>query len=140
MEELDELGTAELRARVTDLTQRDSPENLAFIEERFAKFLKSRTQQEIWDAALARRFMMFPINDLNDVVASPVHKDRAFFTDVDVGSGTSVRYPVRTIPGQATTDAPAAPQVGRETTTVLRELGFSDTQLATFRKKGVIAP
>ena len=140
MEELGESGTAELREMIGDGldTQRDSDEKLKAIEQRFEVFLAKTKRAEAWEAALERRFMMFPINSVEDMVKSSVHADRGFFSDAVLEHIPPVQYPTRLLPGVSSRKGMRVEGLGESTFDVLRQFGFAEASIEALWRDGTI--
>ena len=140
MAERGEPGTEELREMIGDGldTQRDSDEKLKAIEEKFEVFLSKITRKEAWEAALERRFMMFPVNSVEDMVASPIHADRCFFSDQALEHNPAVLYPSRLIPGVPSRSRMRVESLGESTFEVLRQFGFDEASIEGLWRNGTI--
>ena len=140
MAERGEPGTEELREMIGDGldTQRDSDEKLKAIEEKFEVFLAKTTRKEAWEAALERRFMMFPVNSIEDMVASPIHTDRCFFSDQALEHNPAVLYPSRLIPGVPSRSRMRVESLGESTFEVLRQFGFDEASIEGLWRNGTI--
>jgi len=139
MEERGEPGTSELRDRIGSglNVQTDSDEKLRDIEERFEAFLAKVTRAEAWEAALDRRFMMFPVNSMEDIIASPIHEERGFLSTASLESEPPVHYPTRLIPHIAS-GRQRVERRGESTLNILRRFGFDEPRITSLWRDGVI--
>ena len=103
--------------------------------------LRTRPCQE-WVAAMRRAGVpCAPINTLADLMADPHAAARGMFLEYDrPGMGTlrTVAYPVTLDGGKMPVRSPP-PALGQHTGPVLRELGYSDAELAAMQASGAIS-
>ncbi len=53
------------------------------IEEHILRFFESHTKLDLYDGALKRRIMLYPVSTLSDIIESPQLKARDFWVDVE---------------------------------------------------------
>lgn len=140
MEERGEPGTDELREMIGEGLdiQRDSDEKLKAIEDRFESFLAKITRAEAWEAALSRRFMMFPVNTIEDMIRSPIHEDRQFFSDTTLTDERPVQYPTRLLPHVQSRTDQRVEHVGESTIEILRRIGLTEIEVEALWRDGTI--
>ncbi|MDW7650170.1 MAG: CaiB/BaiF CoA-transferase family protein [Bacillota bacterium] len=113
-----------------DLCELQYQPDQAALKKELAKIFKSRTRSE-WEETFANvDACCEPVLDLVEVGRHPQVRARGMV------SGNSLGCPIR-IQGEemAVTDAPA---LGCHTVEVLSENGFSETEIATLREKGIV--
>lgn len=103
-----------------------TPDGLGIYEAlkaQIGRFLLTKTKQELLDAAFSRRLLIAPVATTADVLASPQFEARQFWQDVVHPDGRTVRYPGPLAKLSATPlpSLPAAPNVGRDSESVLAE-------------------
>lgn len=69
-------------------------EDLLHIEEMIEKFFRSHTKTELFEDALTRRIMLYPVNDTEDILNNLHLKARKYWTEVKHPElGKTLRYP-----------------------------------------------
>lgn len=77
---------------------------------RIARFFLTKTRNELYEGAVARHMLLFPVAELPDVLASQQLASRDFFVAIDDPSGRKVRFPGPLFRvGQGLDPAPQAP-------------------------------
>ena len=114
--------------------------NLA--EEPIAKFLLAHTKAELYEGAVKRRIMLFPVNTSQDLLASRQLEDRGFWTQLEHPElGTAITYPGAFVRLSETpcTIARRAPLIGEHNSEVYEaELGLSKEKLTLLKQAKVI--
>ncbi len=116
------------------------PDLKAEFEEFFYPWVLSRTKREVWTAAQAARVLSAPINTMEDLHADPVFAERGVFAEAEHTVAGSLRYPGRPFLMERTPwsiRAPA-PLLGQHTSEVLKELGYTATDVDALRVDGVV--
>ena len=103
-------------------------------------FFRSRTKRYLSEQAIARRVLLFPVNDPADVCAYPQLAARGFFRETEAPDGGTlttlgpwIRSAERPIPVRR------APRLGEHTGEVLTSAGLSPDEVRTLRDAGVAA-
>jgi crotonobetainyl-CoA:carnitine CoA-transferase CaiB-like acyl-CoA transferase len=117
-------------------------EDLVRWEEPIARFFLTKTRELLGEEARKRGILLFPVNDIRDVVRSPQLAFRRFWQTVEHPElGEAVQYPGscwrsnEPVPGIGC----RAPLIGEHNESVyLDELGLSKNDLKSLRKKGII--
>ncbi len=115
---------------------------VARIEAPIKKFFGGRTREEIYDGALKKRIMIYPVSDIKEISQSPQLKARNFWARVE--------HPeldrVITYPGPFVTASGAppavrlrAPLIGEHNNEVYHdELGLPSAKIVSMKETGVI--
>lgn len=143
---MDEEGFANDSLRSIDWTQLDqstvSQELLESVVEPVERFFMTRTKDELYQEALARRMLLFPVNTPKDLLAQPQLLARRFFTRIRHSEeGETFEYPGGFIRSSETPVGPRrrAPFLGEHDREVyVDELGLTTGNLVAFRQAGVI--
>jgi crotonobetainyl-CoA:carnitine CoA-transferase CaiB-like acyl-CoA transferase len=123
-----------------------APENFSENAEVKAEFdaillewLLVRTKREVMEASQACGYMCGAINTMEDVFADPHLAERGFFAEVEHPYAGVLRYPGAQFKMSETPwRAGRAPLLGEHTEAVLRELGYSDAEIAALKEQGAI--
>ena len=124
-----------------DFTQTDQ-QMIDRIAEPTIRFFMSHTKKELFDGALGRRLLLYPVSTVADIAASEQLAAREYWVDLDHPDlGATIRYP-----GGFTkaTEAPPrvrrrAPHIGEHNTEVYEgELGIPRKELVMLSRAGVI--
>lgn len=107
-----------------------------------SRFIRERTKQQLWDAAIERRILLFPVSTLADIRANPQLEARAFFRTVhapDFGSDLTFLGPFARAGETPLKGGGIAPRVGQHNAEIyMNELGLSPSDLAGLTGAGVI--
>ena len=121
---------------------RDYPEEADHIDEVWEAFLKTHTREELFVGAQTRGVRLMPVNDARSVVDDIGLRARNYFVDVEHPELNQVfKYPgapyrLSETPWKI---SHRAPLVGEHNLEIyIKELGFSDKQLAGFMADNVI--
>jgi crotonobetainyl-CoA:carnitine CoA-transferase CaiB-like acyl-CoA transferase len=128
----------------------NDPERLIGLIEQFSQinellkpFLGGKKKQQIFDEASERRVMMVPVQNAEDLIASPQLEALGFFTDVEHPElGMTIKYPGP--PCYHISETPwriskRAPLIGEHNLEIYeKELGLSREQLNTLKHQGAI--
>jgi crotonobetainyl-CoA:carnitine CoA-transferase CaiB-like acyl-CoA transferase len=106
------------------------------------RFLMNYTKQELFDGAVARRILLFPVATAQDIVANPQLQARDYFQTIDHPDfPATIPMPGPFVRASATplqTRRPA-PKVGEQNQMIyVDELGLQKTDLVRLREAGVI--
>jgi crotonobetainyl-CoA:carnitine CoA-transferase CaiB-like acyl-CoA transferase len=105
-------------------------------------FFKVRTKAELYEGAVERGIILYPVNTMKEVVESPHLAARDFFTPLEHAElGTTVTYPGP--PFKSSEAGPKlrcrAPLIGEHNQDIyVEELGLSKAQLAALKERKVI--
>jgi crotonobetainyl-CoA:carnitine CoA-transferase CaiB-like acyl-CoA transferase len=107
-----------------------------------ARFLMSRTKQELFAGAIERRILLFPVSTLGDILADPQLEARGFFRDIHLaGIDAAITTPgpfARTSAKPLAGTGPA-PGLGAHNAEIYEaELGLTRSELLRLRGAGVI--
>ena len=116
-----------------------TPDDLAWLAEELASTLKTRTTGEWCSAFEGIDVRYSPVRDYQQVVDDPGAWENGYFAenrDADGDAQRTVGVPIRM---SETPLAPGAvaPDLGQHTDAILREVGYTDKEIATFREEGV---
>ena len=119
-----------------------SQEQVDHWEALWADFFEARTKAELYEGAVERGIILYPVNTIKEVVESPQLAARDFFVPLEHAElGTTVVYPGP--PFKSSEAGPKlrcrAPLIGEHNQEIyLGELGLSKAQLAALKERGVI--
>jgi len=106
------------------------------------RFMMSHTKQELFEGAVTRRILLFPVATPRDIVHNPQLQARNFWQEViGGGSGKTLKYPggFAVVNGQRLQIRRAAPRVGEHNAEVYgAELGLNESEIAQLQADGVI--
>ena len=144
VEWMDEEGMAgELREvdwRNVDISKYSQEQQNAW-ERIFANFFLTKTKEELYSEAIKRGIMLFPVNDVDDVLKNPQLEYRSFWVNVEHPElGTALKYPgVPYRINEISYQLHRAPLIGEHNQEIYgEELGFTEEDLITLRQSGVI--
>lgn len=107
-----------------------------------AAFLMKRTKQELFEGAMERRVLLFPVATLSDILANPQLAARNFFRSLEEPEiGVPLTMPGPFVRASATPLAPPAmaPRLGQHNVEIyLDELGLTCADFVRLREAGVI--
>ena len=106
-----------------------------------AKFLKTKTVDELYRRALQEAILLAPINTTKNLANSTQLRDREYYTDVyHPELGRSVEYPgaFAKFSGTPVNKKTRAPFLGEHSQQILAQLGYGAEQINTMRAHGVI--
>jgi len=119
-----------------------SQEELTRLTDNIYEFIKTKTKSELFEAALEKGILLSPITTVKDVVESPQLAARGFWENVGHPElGTAITYPGYPIKisGHPYKVQRRSPFIGEHNEEIYRgELGFSKSELAALKKRGVI--
>ncbi len=111
---------------------RNSAEMIEIFNSVWYPWLLSRTKLEVWDACQEATLLSGPLYTMEDLYKDPVFRERGYWVEVEHAVMGKV-----TIPGRPFImyETPwelrrSAPLLGEHTAEVLREIGYSDAQIA----------
>lgn len=106
------------------------------------EFFMTKTKSELYEAAVQRRVLLFPVNAPDDIHSEVQLAARKYFQNIEhPAEGQSFEYPGSFIQSSETSINPTAraPALGEHNTEVyVRELGFSTNDLVLLRQASVI--
>ncbi len=116
-------------------------DNGAVISERLARWCAERSSQEVLTAMEAARIPAGPVMSPQQVLDDPHAEARQVFHHLDY-PGASKPAPVMQTPFSLSQTPPAihrrAPTLGEHTDQIMKELGYSDADIAALRAKRII--
>lgn len=113
------------------------PELVALFDEVFA----TRTRDAWMEVFIAKKLMFSPIQDVSEIRSDPqaiVNGYVVDFTDPTVGRIKLPGYPAHFSHGRAQTRT-LAPRLGEHTDDILKEIGYSEADIARLRDSGGVA-
>ena len=115
-------------------------EDRPFLVEHFDRVFATKTRSE-WITILRGKGLMFgPVQRVEDVLTDPQALSNGYVVDFEHPSLGKVKipgYPVQFSASQAGTRT-SAPALGEHTDSVMKGIGYSDQEIAEFRKAGMI--
>lgn len=131
----------ERAAWIDDPLLRDGPlraQNHAHLEPLMMTRLKD-FGREYWIKTLqAADVPCSPINTVAEAIADPQVQHRGMIVEVPAQSGNRyVKHPLH-MPYTGMVDEQPSPSLGQHSSSVLKELGYSDDQISSFKAQGVI--
>ena len=115
-------------------------EDRPFLVDLFDKVFATKTRSE-WIAVLREKGLMFgPVQRIEDVLTDPQALSNGYVVDFehpDLGKVKIPGYPVHFSACRAGTRT-FAPALGEHTASVMKQLGYSDQEIAEARHAGVI--
>lgn len=110
--------------------------------EDFGKFLLTKTKDELWQEALKRRFILAPVNTIEEISESPHYMTDNFWVTLEHDElGDSITYPgpPARLSRTAWVTKRRAPLIGEHNDEVYRgELGLTQENLLTLKQAAVI--
>lgn len=117
-------------------------EILNTLEGAISKFFMKHTRAELFEGALKRRVMLYPVNSISDLLKSEQLGARNFWQQVkhpELQAEITYPGPFAVIPGAPIKLRQRAPAVGENNLEILgNELGFTAEQLITLKGAGII--
>jgi crotonobetainyl-CoA:carnitine CoA-transferase CaiB-like acyl-CoA transferase len=115
-------------------------EDRPLLVERFDKVFATKMRSE-WIPLLRAKGLMFgPVQQIEDVLDDPQALSNGYVVDFDHRSVGKVKipgYPVQFSASHAGTRS-SAPALGEHTDSIMKEIGYSDQEIALLRDAGVI--
>ena len=111
--------------------------NRAEVNERIEAVLVTRDTAE-WLEVFAGKVPAAPVNDLRAALENPFLRERGRIWEYEHPTRTAVRMVPTPISWSGDSPRHAAPELGADTSTILRECGFSDGDIRAFQADGVI--
>lgn len=112
------------------------------VEAALAPFFQRHTKQEIYAQAIARRILLAPVSDVNDLLDDTQLEARTFWQKVEsptTGTSYLLPGPFAKLSRTPLASTPAAPAPGADTVAVAAELsGTAPRTLATVREPGPV--
>lgn len=137
-----ELTTPEWQERLAILATDWTPEQIAHAHRLVAEFLGRFTKQELYDSAMQRRQLLYPVQTVRDALNDPQLQARQYFVSVESPAlGMTLTYPGEPFRMSATPwrlQGPA-PRLGEHNALIYgQELGLSVAEQQALRREGVI--
>jgi CoA:oxalate CoA-transferase len=136
----DALGRADLKDDKRLSTKRDRVKNVALINELFGKVFAEKPK-EYWLELLERhKIPCGPINDVKEVVESPQVRARGMIVELDHEKAGRIRMAGPPIKASLTPLCAqgAPPVLGRDTESLLSQLGYTPEEIKAFKAEGDI--
>lgn len=112
------------------------------IEEKIGRFFARHTKQELFDGALKRRIMLYPVSTPADIAVNPQLAAREYWVEVEHEElGACIKYPGAFLKSSEVSCALKCrpPLIGEHNYEVYgQELGLSGKELAVLKEEGVI--
>ena len=112
------------------------------LEEEFLKFFRTKTKEELYQAAIERAIACSPLNAVDEIFSSPQLADRDYFVEIDHPDlGTTLKYPGAPV---KLADSPyritkRAPRIGEHNAEIYQgEMGLTADDLGRLRTAGAI--
>jgi crotonobetainyl-CoA:carnitine CoA-transferase CaiB-like acyl-CoA transferase len=105
------------------------------------EFMAGKTKAELLELALKRGLLIAPVTTIEEVVNSPQLAARGFWTEIHHPElGRTIRYPGPFAKFSRSPIQPPRrpPMVGEHNREIYSQLGYSDTQLESMRRRGVL--
>lgn len=117
-------------------------EAVDLMEEPTARFFEARTKAELFEGAVKRRLLLYPVSTARDIVESPQLAARGFWTEVEhpeLGETLTYPGPFANVIGAPLRIARRAPLPGEHNREIYeQELGMSRQELLSLGQAGVI--
>ena len=117
-----------------------SAENFQAFQSSVAKFVRTKTKEELLDAAVQHKLLLVPHSTVSSLATNAHLESRGFWRNVD-HRGRDVRFPgpFVNIPGRELLYARTAPSVGQHNHDVyVGELGLSEAEFGDLEQSGTI--
>ncbi len=116
-------------------------QNRAILEPEIEKHFANHTAQELLDRMIPAGMPCAPLNTVSDILADPHTKARGAVIEVDYPGIGPIKSPSNPI---KLSDAPLevrrrSPGIGEHTVEIMREVGFTDDEIAALRAAKAIA-
>jgi len=111
------------------------------VEERIQRFFMEHTKEELYEGAMKRRIMLYPVADIKDLAHNPQLQAREYWVSVEHPElGTSITYPGPFIKSSLVPlkIGRRAPLIGEHNEEVYGRLGLSQEELMELKREGVI--
>lgn len=119
-----------------------TPEMLEWMVPPIEKFLLSKTKRELFEGAVQRRILMFPVSTTRDIVEDPQLQARQYFqqlTPPDLQDTVTFLGPFAQLSATPLQLRHLPPHLGQHNRDIYQnELGLQPTELAMLREQGVI--
>ena len=116
-------------------------EQFARIEKPLSKFFMSHTRSELFQGAMERKIMLYPVNSPEDITEDPQLKDRAFWEELEHPELSEIiTYPGAFVKFSETACGlrRRAPLIGEHNREIYTELGLTEKDLTRLKQGGVI--
>jgi crotonobetainyl-CoA:carnitine CoA-transferase CaiB-like acyl-CoA transferase len=117
-------------------------ETMARIVPPVSRFLMARTKQQLFDGAIERRILMFPVATLADILENPQLEARAFFRSIEspaLDAKLTTLGPFARASATPLAGGGKPPQLGEHNAEIYeRELGLARSDLVRLRMAGVV--
>jgi crotonobetainyl-CoA:carnitine CoA-transferase CaiB-like acyl-CoA transferase len=141
-----EAGMGDSALEGVDFTQMGygmiTPEILAHMVPPIERFLQSKTKQELFEGAVERRILLFPVSTPQDIVDNPQLKARHYFQQTshpDLHTPVTFLGPFARLSATPLQRRHFPPSIGEHNYSIYHdELGLQTEDLAILREEGVI--
>lgn len=117
-------------------------EQFDYIELPISKFFMNHTMAELFDGAIERGIMLYPVYSAKEIYADPQLQDRGFWQELPHSElNDTIMYPgnfVRLSGTEQNNLVRRAPLIGEHNQDIYTELGLSSDDLITLKQCGVI--
>ncbi|RPI43527.1 MAG: CoA transferase [Betaproteobacteria bacterium] len=107
-----------------------------------SRFLLERTKQQLFEGAIERRILLFPVSTLGDILEDPQLEARGFFRTAessDFGAGLTLLGPFARASATPIRATGSAPRLGQHNAEIyIDELGLARSDLIRLASAGVI--
>jgi crotonobetainyl-CoA:carnitine CoA-transferase CaiB-like acyl-CoA transferase len=105
----------------------------------FYPWILERTKSEVWSEAQKAKVLSGPLNTMEDIANDKVFQSRDVFTKIEHPVAGELTYPGRPFIMEHTpwSIRRPAPRLGEHTGEVQSELGYSPTEISSFREEGI---
>src|SRR5688572_13711703 len=134
------IGRADLRDEPALARNDGRAAQMERIDAAIGEWTRSRTLEEVLEAMEKAQVPAGRIYTAADIAADPHYAARGMIEDIVAGDGEPLKVPGVVPKLSATPGAirSAAPKLGEHTEEVLRQLGFSSTDISNLRQQGVV--
>ena len=111
------------------------------LQQPIGEFFKQHTQAELYEGALKRDIMFYPVNTAREILADPQLEARGFWQLVEHPElTTEIKYPGSFVKLSDTSCEirRRAPLAGEHNTDVYKEVGLSEAEITTLKQTNVI--
>lgn len=111
------------------------------IEQAIAPFFVNHSKAELWDGAVERRILLYPLSSPQDLLNNPQLKSRRYFQSIphpDLGVNLTYPGPAVQITGAYHGIRRRSPLLGEHNEEIYTELGISSGQLLELKTHGIV--
>ena len=121
--------------------EKATQEFLERVESAVEPFFQAHTKRELWEGAVGRRILLYPLSSPRDLLENTQLEARGYFQSVphpELGQDLTYPGPAVQATGVSLGVRQRAPLVGEHNGEVYGELGLSPEELATLHQAGVV--